>query len=80
MNRKIYIQSVINALQDYKDLLNISELEKKTNIPDNALRKVLNGSRQMSVYEANKIASVLHGLAFRFSHLNLTDQQLSTLF
>lgn len=79
MIARIYVQSVINALIDYKDLINISELEKLSIMPNNSIRKVLTGSRQLTALEAAKIASVLNSVLFRFSGLDITENEVKQL-
>lgn len=79
MIARIYVQSVVNALIDYKDLINISELEKLAAMPNNSIRKVLTRSRNLTALEASKIASVLNSVLFRFSGLDITEQEVKQL-
>lgn len=79
MIARIYVQSVVNALIDYKDLINISELEKLAAMPNNSIRKVLTRTRNLTALEASKIASVLNSVLFRFSGLDITEQEVKQL-
>ena len=80
MIARIYVQSVINALIDYKDLINISELEKLSIMPNNSIRKVLSGSRQLTALEAAKIASVLNSVLKKTINNNQRTALVSLIY